>query len=314
MRIVQGQSYDGHLVGSNQLLLHVRKNVRKVYGSQNDKDIVDIGVSYNGSWLTRGHTSNMGVGCVIDLLIGFVIDYEVMSKRCEECEKAKFALEEDSAEFRIWFEGHQNVCSATHVGSSGALEVNAAVKLWERSESIGFRYTTLLSDGDSKSFLELKERNVYGSETQIKKEECINHVSKRLGTSLRPTVKDWRVKDVTLGGKKRGSLKEKTVKKLTRYYTNATRQSKGDVEAMKTAIYATYFIAWLQTRSHNKKGPFWYIRMVFLPVIIRTWITYFRKKRKSANFKVTQQKIKLAKLRRLKIEKKVGPMYKSGGF
>ncbi|GFW05335.1 uncharacterized protein TNCV_3358541 [Trichonephila clavipes] len=42
--------------------------------------------------------------------------------------------------------------------------------------------------------------------------------------------------------------------------------------------------------------------------------TYFRKKRKSANFKVAQQKIKLAKLRRLKIEKKLSPMYKSGGF
>ncbi|GFV36599.1 uncharacterized protein TNCV_2261181 [Trichonephila clavipes] len=42
--------------------------------------------------------------------------------------------------------------------------------------------------------------------------------------------------------------------------------------------------------------------------------TYFRKKRKSANFKVAQQKIKLAKLLRIKIEKKIGPMYKSCGF
>ncbi|GFT80662.1 uncharacterized protein TNCV_2772831 [Trichonephila clavipes] len=86
------------------------------------------------------------------------------------------------------------------------MEVNAAVKLWERSKSIGFRYTTLLSNGDSKSFLELKEWNVYGSETQIKKEECIKHVSKRLGTALRQIDKDWRVKGVTLGGKKRGRV------------------------------------------------------------------------------------------------------------
>ncbi|GFS94281.1 uncharacterized protein TNCV_2013571 [Trichonephila clavipes] len=204
---------NAHLVGSNQLLLDVRKNIREEYGSKNDKYIVDIGVSYDGSWLTRGHTSNIGVGCVIDLLTFFVIDYEVMSKRWGECEQTKFALEEDCAEFRIWYEGHQDVCSATHVGSSCEMEVNAAVKLWERSESIGFRYTTLLSDGDSKSFLELKERNVYGSETQIKKEEYINHVSKRLVRALRQTVKDCRVKGVTLGGKKRGSLKEETIKK-----------------------------------------------------------------------------------------------------
>ncbi|GFX07087.1 uncharacterized protein TNCV_1556901 [Trichonephila clavipes] len=136
-----------------------------------------------------------------------------MSKRCGECKQTKFALEEHSAEFRIWYEGHQDVCSATHVGSSGAMEVNAAVKLWEIYDSIGFRFTTLLSNGDSKSFLELKEKNVYGSETQIEKEECINHASKRLGTALRQTVKDWRVKGVTLGGKKRGSLKEETIKK-----------------------------------------------------------------------------------------------------
>ncbi|GFV01588.1 uncharacterized protein TNCV_2961811 [Trichonephila clavipes] len=128
---------NGHLVGLNQLLVDVCKNVREAYGSKNDKDIVDIGVSYDGSWLTRGHTSNIGVGCVIDLLTGFVIDYEVMSKRCGECEQTKFALEEDSADFRIWYEGHQDVCSATHVESSGAMEVNAALKLWKRSESIG---------------------------------------------------------------------------------------------------------------------------------------------------------------------------------
>ncbi|GFS48593.1 uncharacterized protein TNCV_310061 [Trichonephila clavipes] len=88
---------NGHLVGSNQLLLDVCKNVREAYGSKNDKDIVDIGVSCDGSWLTRGHTSNIGVGCVINLLTGFVIDYEVISKRCGECEQTKFALEEDSA-------------------------------------------------------------------------------------------------------------------------------------------------------------------------------------------------------------------------
>ncbi|GFT04710.1 transposable element Tcb2 transposase [Trichonephila clavipes] len=71
-------------------------------------------------------------------------------------------------------------------------------------------------------------------ETQIKKEEFINHVSKRLGTALRQTVKDWRVKGVTLGGKKRGSLKKETIQKLTRYYTNAIRKNKGKQISRKT--------------------------------------------------------------------------------
>ncbi|GFW15812.1 uncharacterized protein TNCV_3583101 [Trichonephila clavipes] len=56
---------NGHLVGSNQLLLDVRKKVREAHGSKNDKDIVEIEVSYDGSWLTTGHTSNIGVDVLL---------------------------------------------------------------------------------------------------------------------------------------------------------------------------------------------------------------------------------------------------------
>ncbi|GBM55175.1 hypothetical protein AVEN_47543-1 [Araneus ventricosus] len=66
-------------------------------------------------------------------------------------------------------------------------------------------------------------------------------MTKRLGTALRQTVKDWRVKVVTLGGKKHGSLKEETIKKLTRYCAKAIPKNKGDIETLKTEIYATLF-------------------------------------------------------------------------
>ncbi|GBN83405.1 hypothetical protein AVEN_238151-1 [Araneus ventricosus] len=170
---------DGHPFAANQMLFNIRKDVKEAYGSRNDNDIVDIGISYDGSWLTRGHTPNIGIGCVIDLLTVFLIVYEVMSKRCEECHQTKLALGEDTAESQFWYEGHRDFCSVTHAGSSGSMKVKAAIKLWERSESIGFRYTSLLSDGDSKAFLELNERKIYGSQVEIKKEECINYVSKR---------------------------------------------------------------------------------------------------------------------------------------
>ncbi|GFV98823.1 uncharacterized protein TNCV_2913401 [Trichonephila clavipes] len=73
----------------------------------------------------------------------------------------------------------------------------------------------------------------------MSKEECINHVSKRLETALRSTVKDCRAQGISLGGKAHGSLKEATIKKLTTYYQKAILRNKGDVNAMKTAIYAT---------------------------------------------------------------------------
>lgn len=98
------------------------------------------------------------------------------------------------------------------------MDVYAADVLWKRSESNGFRYTTLLSDGDSKTFNHLVKEEVYGPSVAILKEECINHVSKRLGTALRNLVSEWRGKGVTLGGSSYGSIKLTAINKLTKYY------------------------------------------------------------------------------------------------
>ena len=47
--------------------------------------ILDIAVSFDGSWQTRGHHSNIGIGFVIDASTGAVLDYEVQSKLCRIC-------------------------------------------------------------------------------------------------------------------------------------------------------------------------------------------------------------------------------------
>ncbi|GFX43981.1 uncharacterized protein TNCV_4112601 [Trichonephila clavipes] len=228
------------LVRSTEKSLNdVRSQVKSA--NQSNSAITDIYVTCDGTWLTRGYSSQIGVGCVIDLLTGFVMDFEIMSKRCIECEHAKSGLGENSAEFHVWYEGHISSCAINHVRSSCAMEQEAAHKLWQRSEDNGFRYATPLSHGDAKRYQYLKNKEVYGPEIKIKKEECINHVSKRLGTSLRKAVKEWRARGVSLGGKFRGSLKEETIKKLSRYYQNAIRSNKCDVEARKTAMYATLF-------------------------------------------------------------------------
>ena len=52
-------------------------------------DTLDIAVSYDGSWLTRGHSSRIGVGCVVDILTGLVVDCHVMSNYCQVCENTK---------------------------------------------------------------------------------------------------------------------------------------------------------------------------------------------------------------------------------
>lgn len=46
----------------------------------------NIAVSYDGTWKTRGHSSHIGVGTVIELFSGYVLDYVVLSNFCLGCE------------------------------------------------------------------------------------------------------------------------------------------------------------------------------------------------------------------------------------
>ncbi|GFU19101.1 uncharacterized protein TNCV_4397041 [Trichonephila clavipes] len=247
-------------LASQTVLNYVHNSVQNAYRKldQNGSNtITDIAVSFDGTWLTRGHTSQIGIGCVVDTLTGYVIDYDIMSKYCPTCISAKNELGETTAEYDVWYSGTKNSCQINHVGTSGAMEMKAAAKIWSRSEACGFRYTTLLSDGDAKTHKFLNSLKIYGSDVEILKEECINHVSKRLGTSLRNLVKDWRAKGITLRGKSYGSLKERMIKKLTQYYQKAILENKGDIQGMKKSIYATlyYSISTDKNPMHMKCPP-----------------------------------------------------------
>ena len=45
-------------------------------------DIIDIAVTFDGSWQKRGHSSHYGLGAVIELETGLVLDYEAYSSYC----------------------------------------------------------------------------------------------------------------------------------------------------------------------------------------------------------------------------------------
>ena len=76
------------------------------------------------------------------------------------------------------------------LGSSGMMEPEAAKVLWKRSlELHNMRYTTMVGDGDSMTFDSILASKPYG-DIVIKKEECLNHVAKRLGTALRNLVQN----------------------------------------------------------------------------------------------------------------------------
>lgn len=140
-------------------------------------------VTYDGSWLTRGHKSKHGLAAVIDVMSGLVIDYNVMSKYCHKCVKAEKEFGVETAGFSEWYRDHEPTCPINHSESSGAMEKSAMELLWKRSESYGMRYTKVISDGDANAFNHLIKLEVYGSDIEIEKGECVNHVHKRYGSS-----------------------------------------------------------------------------------------------------------------------------------
>ncbi|GFV28745.1 uncharacterized protein TNCV_3986951 [Trichonephila clavipes] len=221
---------------------HVRQVNLYLHPDLVQNNIIDITVSYDGTWHKRGHTSLYGIGIVIDVLTNLVVDFEVLSKYCHECSMAAKGLGEGSPEFLIWKSGHSVKCQKNFDGSSGSMEMHAAYILCNQSISdCAMRYTTILCDGDAKTHQHLNEKKVYGDDVAIEKEECVNHVAKRLGTALRNKVKEWRVKGVTLGGRTQGSLTDTTITQLQNFYRKAIVDNVPEVDNMKTSILATLF-------------------------------------------------------------------------
>lgn len=87
-------------VTSGEYLAKARKQVRDFCKEQDDAltetSVIDLAVSYDGSWHKRGFTSNYGVGSVIHIDTGLVIDFCVLSKFCRNCTLTKEQLGEDS--------------------------------------------------------------------------------------------------------------------------------------------------------------------------------------------------------------------------
>lgn len=210
------------------------RSVRQLYNELNLDNPGNISVSFDGSWMTRGHSSHIGVGAVVELFTGLVLDYVVFSNFCAGCERGP---KEGDPSYEAWKESH--LCQKNTDKKSGEMEVQAGLVLFERSlEKHGLRYTTMLSDGDSRTFLALQESAVYGY-IEISKEDCTNHVQKRMGTALRNAIAKHKgdAKE-SLSGK--GKLTGDLVTKLTSYYSWALKSHAGDVGAMHKAVMATY--------------------------------------------------------------------------
>ncbi|XP_058796973.1 uncharacterized protein LOC131667523 [Phymastichus coffea] len=119
------------------------------------------------------------------------------------------------------------------------MEVAAADIMWRRTISQGnFRYTTILCDGDSKTFIHLEKQNIYNG-IPLVREQCVNHVKKRMTTALHEEIKKAKAQKITLGGNKKGALTDKCIKHLSNYYLSCIKRNKNNVEKMRTEVLAT---------------------------------------------------------------------------
>ena len=91
----------------------------------NGQEIADVAVSVDGTWQKRGHSSKIGVVFVLSIRTGEVLDNEVLSHFCQECNSHDEA--NDTIEYKEWKEKHAPLCHNNHYGSSGDMECKGAI-------------------------------------------------------------------------------------------------------------------------------------------------------------------------------------------
>ncbi|GFX53582.1 uncharacterized protein TNCV_2326971 [Trichonephila clavipes] len=66
------------------------------------------------------------------------------------------------------------------------MEVSGMNKNFFRSEhKHGLIYKQYIGDGDTKTYMSVVEKKPYGDSIEIEKIECVVHIQKRMGSSLR---------------------------------------------------------------------------------------------------------------------------------
>lgn len=243
-----------------EVLKKSREAVFRYYSEELDRQpdesgVLDVDASFDGTWHKRGHCSLFGVGAVIEINTGLIIDYEVVGKMCSVCNyhesqhKKKQISDEN---FQTWKESHALTCQVNYVGTSGGMEPAEAVTCWNRSLQHNMRYTNFIGDGDSAAYKAVVSCNdgegPYGREHPVVKSECINHVAKRLGYGLRNLRKETQLVE-TKGGKQRkksvlGGQKKLTDKVITRlqfyFRRGITRKVNTSEEDMRNDIMSSF--------------------------------------------------------------------------
>lgn len=130
----------------------------------------ELTISGDGSWAKRGFFSLLGIVSVIGKYSDKIVDGAVKSRICQAC--TAWTGKTDTDEFAVWYKEHKDCCDANHEGSSGKMEVDGIVEIFQRSEELyGVKYANYIGDGDTKTFKSLLDVKPYGDDFIVKKKE-----------------------------------------------------------------------------------------------------------------------------------------------
>ena len=139
----------------------------------------ELTVSGDGSWARRGFLSLLGIVSLIGKYTNKLLDVIGKSRVCRGC--SSWTRKTDTVEYAAWYDDHQEHCEANHEGSSGKMEVDGIIEMFQRSEELyNVKYANYIGDGDTKTFKSLIDVNPYGDDLVVRKSECVLHVKKRL--------------------------------------------------------------------------------------------------------------------------------------
>ncbi|KAH9364684.1 hypothetical protein HPB48_022770 [Haemaphysalis longicornis] len=117
----------------------------------------NIAVCYDGTRMMRGHSSYRGLGTVVELFTGYVLDYVVLSNFCLGCDNGPKPGSEDYDKWKC------NRCQKNPSSKAGQMEVETGKILFGRSlQKRNMWYTTVMCAGDSRTYNAVRDAKVYG--------------------------------------------------------------------------------------------------------------------------------------------------------
>ena len=140
---------------AEQVLGDSHGKVSEVVEVDDNTVLTPLKIGYDRTWDKRGYKSLFGAGFTVALQTNEIIDFGTKLKLNESAAFAPFP--KNSEKFKEHIAKVEASCEAVFTESSGAMEKEICKEIFSKSKDLGFQYTDLLGDGDSKDHNEIKD-------------------------------------------------------------------------------------------------------------------------------------------------------------